>query len=114
MKPNKLTQGYNMMWESSRMILPEHKAILKRHQNKQKKYEKPKFDEQELAQLSEDISFAFYKQHEVKIVTYHPQQFIYYTGKIEKVNTQQDTIKIVNNEKEDWISFYDVLSVTIS
>ena len=28
MNPNKLTPGYNVMWESSRMMLPEHREQL--------------------------------------------------------------------------------------
>ena len=28
MNPNKLTPGYNIMWESSRMMLPEHREQL--------------------------------------------------------------------------------------
>ncbi|CQR48202.1 YolD-like protein [Paraliobacillus sp. PM-2] len=112
MKPNKLTPGYNIMWESSRMILPEHKAILRKHQKEQKKYERPIFDEQQLAQLSEEVSLAFYKQSEVQIETYHPQQSIYLTGEIKKIDQQQQAIKIVNNEMVDWISFNDVLRIT--
>ena len=31
MRTNKLTPGSNLLWESSRMILPEHKEALVRH-----------------------------------------------------------------------------------
>lgn len=111
-KPNKLTPGYNIMWESSRMVLPEHKAILRKHHNEHKKYDKPIFDEQQLAQLSENILFAFHEQAGVKIRTYHPQQLIYYSGQIKKVNTDNGSIQIVNNEEVNWISFHDVLEIT--
>nr|WP_279402053.1 hypothetical protein [Piscibacillus salipiscarius] len=32
MNPNKLTHGHNLLWESSRMMLPEHKELLQQHQ----------------------------------------------------------------------------------
>lgn len=36
MNPNKLTPGYNIMWESSRMMLPEHREQLLAQKRKKK------------------------------------------------------------------------------
>ena len=38
MNPNKLTPGYNIMWESSRMMLPEHREQLLAQKRKKRIY----------------------------------------------------------------------------
>lgn len=44
---NKLTIGSNMMWESSWMMLPEHKERIRQHQRDLLKEEKPTLDDQQ-------------------------------------------------------------------
>ncbi len=44
MKQNKLTQGSNMRWESSRMTLPEHVEEILLWRNERDKVQKPQLD----------------------------------------------------------------------
>ncbi|GIN92752.1 hypothetical protein J22TS1_38030 [Siminovitchia terrae] len=58
MKPNKLTPGYNLRWESSRMMLPEHVRALNDLSVDSKRVKKPQLDEQEWEQINETIHIA--------------------------------------------------------
>lgn len=62
MKQNMLSPGSNMRWESSRMMLPEHKEALLARKQDQKKVEKPQLDEQQI----EDLEMLIQQSHEYK------------------------------------------------
>ncbi|WP_152654520.1 YolD-like family protein [Oceanobacillus sp. CFH 90083] len=67
MKPNKLTSGSNLLWESSRMMLPEHKEVLQRHKKELNKRIKPILDEQQVELFSQSIAEAMKQNKKVKI-----------------------------------------------
>ncbi|SDJ23546.1 YolD-like family protein [Natribacillus halophilus] len=48
---NKLTPGSNLRWESSRMILPEHREQWLRYREQQQKEAQPLLDEQRWAEI---------------------------------------------------------------
>jgi catalase (peroxidase I) len=55
---NKLTPGSNLLWESSRMILPEHKERILSHRDEVRRggrRERPVMDEQEWERINEAI-----------------------------------------------------------
>ena len=58
MKENKLTPGSNMRWESSRMILPEHREMWLRHQKEDRMKFRPLWDEQQLEEFSHRLHEA--------------------------------------------------------
>ncbi|NDI35671.1 YolD-like family protein [Chengkuizengella sediminis] len=57
MKENKLTEGSNMMWEASRIILPEHKEVINRYQEERNRKTKPVLAEEEVNIISQLIHF---------------------------------------------------------
>ncbi len=58
MKPNKLTTGHNLRWESSRMMLPEHVQALNDLHVDLERVKKPQLDEQGWEQINETIHIA--------------------------------------------------------
>lgn len=52
MNPNKLTPGYNIMWESSRMMLPEHREQLLAQKRKKKEYTPPPLSTDQLEEMN--------------------------------------------------------------
>src|SRR5690606_35125871 len=68
-KVNKLTPGSNLLWESSRMILPEHKEALIRHREESKmvKPKRPVRDEFELEELAGRLQDAMEEGRELEI-----------------------------------------------
>ncbi|WP_188453728.1 YolD-like family protein [Virgibacillus oceani] len=111
MNPNKLTKGHNLMWESSRMMLPEHKLRIREHQKELKKQTKPIFDEQQISLFSQLISDAIQQEKDVKIQIFHPYHDQCLSGKIKKTTPEQ--MKLVSPNNSTWISFDDIIDVTI-
>ncbi|MEK3887735.1 YolD-like family protein [Bacillus sp. FSL K6-3431] len=58
MKINKLTPGYNLRWESSRMVLPEHKEQILSHGIDKEKIKRPILDEYQFEEIDEEIHTA--------------------------------------------------------
>ena len=54
MNPNKLTPGYNVMWESSRMMLPEHRSSCLR-KRKEREFP-PELSEEQLNDMNRIIA----------------------------------------------------------
>lgn len=56
MNPNKLTPGYNVMWESSRMMLPEHREQLLAKKRKEREFRPPELSEEQLNDMNRIIA----------------------------------------------------------
>lgn len=109
MKPSKLTPGHNLMWESSRMMLPEHVGILQQHQKKFKEKKRPEIDEQQAEILSQRLSDALQSSYRIMLTLFHPYQDKHMTGRISKFNPE--TRKIQLDTTDEWIRFDDILDV---
>lgn len=112
MGTNKLTPGQNLMWESSRMMLPEHKAQIREHQKELQKRTKPMLDEQQIALFSQMISDAMNQNHSLKVQVFHPYHDHCLTGKIEDIIPGRQ-LKLVSNERSEWVDFKEVMDITI-
>ncbi|MGM8214042.1 YolD-like family protein [Bacillaceae bacterium W0354] len=108
MKANKLTKGHNLMWESSRMMLPEHKEVIREHQKKLTKKEKPLLDEQEVEVMERQILNAIQFEKDVEVHLFHPYETITLTGKIMKINPQQRRIKLKMKSDIEWLTIDDI------
>lgn len=114
MKANKLTPGKNLLWESSRMMLPEHKEALIKHRQERSKKEKPIIEDQ----MKRLIWFTIEEAHErgvkVKIDVFDEYEDKHHIGNITKVDQHRKELKLVDDEEEFiWISFDDILLIDI-
>ena len=110
-KPSKITPGFNLTWEGSRMMLPEHVAMLQKRKQLQRQNDKPRLDPQALQELEYEIH-RLHEQDKVVLIKVfqkygEPQSVI---GKIEKIDPLNRKIKL-RGEEEAWISFDDVMDV---
>lgn len=112
MKPNKLTPGSNLLWESSRMMLPEHKEVLQRHQKELNKRIKPILDEQQVELVSQSIAEAMKQNKEVKIRIFHLYQDSYIAGKVQKISPERDKVQIKSKDNDEWIYFDEILDIS--
>lgn len=113
MRVNKLTAGKNMMWESSRMMLPEHKeAILKQNKSVNKKV-KPILDEQRIEELVRTIAVAVFAEQTVKIQLFDEYEYIYLYGKIDKIQPESKQLKIRADDSYEWVKLDDVMEIEL-
>lgn len=108
---NKLTPHKNLLWESSRMMLPEHKEAILQHRRKQTESVKPQLDEQRLDELSKIMTEAVQLQEDVCIVVYHPFQRQVLCGKVTRVDRLNCKIKLTGQGTSTWIALSDILDV---
>jgi ABC-type uncharacterized transport system substrate-binding protein len=112
MKPNKLTPGHNLMWESSRMMLPEHKQVLQRHQKELNKKTKPIFDEQQMEVFSRQISDSIRLRMNVKIQLFDPyKDSIFIVGKVRKSALDQGKIKVSCQNKVILVRLDEIIDI---
>ncbi|MEK4273145.1 YolD-like family protein [Paenibacillus sp. FSL R7-0026] len=102
----------NGLFESSRMMLPEHKEAWLTHQEKQLK-EKPILDEQEIQLIQGKINDSFHQRIRIQVTVFDPIEDKVYEGIVSVVNTFLKEIKLVFSDG-DWkyIKLDTIMSVT--
>ncbi|WP_144461729.1 YolD-like family protein [Siminovitchia fortis] len=112
MKPNKLTPGSNMRWESSRMMLPEHVQALKDANVDSKRVKRPQLDEQEWEQVNETIHIAIEYNLPVVFTLWIDGFFDEIRGMVHYVNQMNKLVHVVDTSLESHrIDFDSIVSV---
>lgn len=112
MNPNKLTHGHNLLWESSRMMLPEHKELIQQHQKQLNQKTKPELDEQEVEWLEHQIQEAIRQQSTIRFNLYNPYETRTVVGTIQKVDLHTQQLKLLTpNGDIEWFSLSDLVSI---
>jgi len=112
MSQSKITPGSNLMWEGSRMMLPEHVEAIKRHQKELSKKIKPEFDEQYIIELQHKIAESLHENRDVTVKIFDEYDDLSIEGIITTIDTQQKRIRIDNRFGEpNWVRFDEILNV---
>lgn len=94
----------NGLWESSGIILPEHRQALSEYFDKQRERKKVTLDESELEQLSYHIQESMHLRIPITLQMYDIYEEILVIGIVERV----DTIKKCFRINGDWFKVSDV------
>ncbi|MDR6726072.1 hypothetical protein J2W91_004578 [Paenibacillus amylolyticus] len=100
----------NGIYESSRMILPEHREAYNQHMSKVDVKVKPQIDEQEWQLIGAALSESLHTHVNVTLTLYDPYQFKELTGRISVINTFRKEIKFHFADDWDWIPFDKIMS----
>ena len=114
MKPNKLTPGFNLMWESSRMMLPEHKTLIQKKKQEQKQKKKPLLDEQELELFSNRLCAAYLNNQAVRLELFDTYQNRHLDGRIAKIDRLYSRLKLQTASEQQWILFEDIVGLAMA
>lgn len=102
----------NGMWESSRMMLPEHKEELIRHRSQLGRKVRPALDEQRLQDIAYAIGEAVSTGSEVTVTVFGEYVDTEVRGLIKKVDQQLRRVKIETTPDEwEWVRFDDIIGV---
>lgn len=114
MRPNKLSHGHNLIWESSRMMLPEHRAALN-SLHKQKEYvEKPELDEQEQLLIETRISLAYETGSPIKLRLYNSTGILSLAGEVLHIDRLMEKLRLqVADGRDESVSFPDIIGAEI-
>lgn len=111
MTANKLSKGYNLRWESSRMMLPEHREQLLEEKRKQKEFQLPVLDEDRIQEMNYAMMQSIANEQPVIITyaeKYGPTTFY---GWIQKIDAMEKSLKISNDEDHLKLPFQKILQI---
>ncbi|NMO94609.1 YolD-like family protein [Paenibacillus lemnae] len=98
----------NGLWESSRMMLFEHKdAIISKQEHKQIQ-KRPVLDEQQTERIAEKLSQAYRSKQQVQVLVFGDYGSSRMRGMISRIDPQLQRIRLGNT----WISLSDILDVS--
>ncbi|MGF9712805.1 YolD-like family protein [Paenibacillus naphthalenovorans] len=104
-KPNKLTPGKNLLWESMRIILPEHREALHQHKIKSSQRKRPALDDQEIDIITRNISGSFLEQCVISVELFDEFKEIVITGVVTKIDQPLKRIKMDYREDSNWVKY---------
>ncbi|MED1916922.1 YolD-like family protein [Brevibacillus sp. NPDC058079] len=107
---SKKLQG-NGLFESSRMMLPEHKEAYLEHQQNLKKKTRPLLDGQETELFAHMISESMFTGREIKIVLFDMFEEKIATGRVIDVDQQKRAIKLANVMDRQLIPFDNIITL---
>jgi hypothetical protein len=102
----------NLLWEASRMMLPEHKEEILNHRQELARKTRPEFDEQRLEELSQTLAGACRSQSRVCITLYDPFASPAVTGRIAKVDLPGGRVKLEEDGQSLWIPLADITDIS--
>lgn len=111
MKPNKLTKGSNIRWESMRMMLPEHVQALLRYKEEQMKIVKPILDDQELQEIGRTLNEALHQHHQIRVKYYKDGFIESLEGYVTNFDHVMKRIKIEKDPEIWWLKIEDVTGI---
>ncbi|QYK62558.1 YolD-like family protein [Paenibacillus sp. S25] len=101
----------NGLWESSRIIIPEHKeAYLKLMQDRQRRG-KPELDDQEVQLIEQALIESYNSRQPVSVTVFSPFDDMVMTGVVTSINTARREVKLSRGEDDySWIKLEDIIS----
>lgn len=108
--PRHLKRG-NLLWESSRMFLPEHKEQLLAHRRRQQVFEPPELDEDRIRRLNEQLGEAFASGRRVAVTsagTWGPETR---SGRITRVDPLRGRLQLETEDDSLWLPFGKLLQI---
>lgn len=98
----------NGLWESSRMMLFEHRDAILNKQAVRHKKEHPLLDEQQIMMIAERLSEAYQAHSPVQLRIYDPYEELEVTGLITHVDPLRGRIRV---DGGSWIDLEDILDL---
>lgn len=113
MKETKLTEGSNLRWEGSRMMLPEHKEALNERFRDLKKKERPSITEEEQEQFSNRLLSSM--RHKIDVTVHLFGEFAdrEIIAVVDKIDTNYRTIRLVHEDGYEWVKFDEIVKVDL-
>ncbi|MDQ6420812.1 YolD-like family protein [Paenibacillus sp. LHD-117] len=99
----------NGLWESSRMMLPEHKSAINGLADAARRRERIQLDEQEWEHVSRAVSESLLRRRQVAIRLYHPAELLTVIGIVDRV----DELKRRFMVDGEWFPIGDIEGATL-
>ncbi|MBR2567346.1 MAG: YolD-like family protein [Paenibacillus sp.] len=104
----------NGLFESSRMMLPEHREAYILHQEQLAPRTRPSLDAQAAEEMSRLLSNSMVLGDRITITLFHEYEDISYTGRVLKLNRPARTLKLLTNDGSRNIQMNLITGVTLA
>ncbi|MFB5269629.1 YolD-like family protein [Paenibacillus enshidis] len=84
----------NGFWESSRMMLPEHRVAINRQQREELRKQKPVLDDQEMEFIEAALSESLHKHRTFRIRLFDEYEDVELSGIVNSILTSRREIKL--------------------
>ncbi|BFH11207.1 YolD-like family protein [Bacillus cereus] len=101
----------NGLWESSRMMLPQHKEALLRHQHEQHRQERPCLDDQVVEEFSRRLQWSMENREPITLQLYDPFDRREVVGVVVDIDMIGQRVRLREGETRQWIQVEDILGV---
>lgn len=103
----------NGLWESSRMMLPEHKETIIRRQLEEGRKDRPTLDLQEMELIEQALAESFHEHRTITVRLFNEYEDTELTGIVVLIHTFRREIKLSMCEDEwEWIKIDEIVSAT--
>lgn len=100
-----------MRWESSRMVLPEHREAILEYRKDLNKKQKPDMDEQELQEIDRKLRDSMQWKQPVSIIIFGEFEDRELSGEITYVDPYLKRVKVEFEDGYEWVDLVDVVNV---
>ncbi|MDH6675004.1 hypothetical protein M2277_005703 [Paenibacillus sp. LBL] len=103
----------NGLWESSRMMLPEHKVAINLKSKEEGRKARPTLDSQELELIEGVLAESYYEHRTITLRLFDEYQDKELTGIVVTIHTFKREIKLAIGLGEwEWIKVSDIITAT--
>jgi hypothetical protein len=105
LRKGKLTPGQNVLWESSRMMLPEHREAFLQRQRDWLVRERPDADEQERGRWAEQLTEAMTYRSVIRVTVWERHRERIWTGRVRAIDVAgtRFQLEVVDDSEDDQI-----------
>ncbi|MGM1044778.1 MAG: YolD-like family protein [Bacillota bacterium] len=103
----------NGLWESSRMMLPQHKEQIIEHNKHLNKRVKPILHDDEWEMMIQNVNLSFNYTEEVTVEVFDEYENRRVKGIVTSVSSFAKKMKIECDEGFEWIDFDELVSVKL-
>ncbi|WP_336775320.1 YolD-like family protein [Paenibacillus sp. MMO-58] len=104
----------NGLWESSRMMLPEHKERINQHMKELTRKKRPTLHEDEWEIILNNIGESLYERKTLEIHLFDPYGDRILTGVVSDVAYHLKRFKVEEEGASEWVDFRELVSVRLA
>ncbi|SYX84583.1 YolD-like family protein [Paenibacillus alvei] len=101
----------NGLWESSRMMLPEHKESIGHHRHEHGRRPRPVIDEQEWELIGSRLQESMQEQTAITLEMYDPFESCQLTGIVLDVDIQSKRLRLLLDGEKQWVRIDDIIAI---
>ncbi|BFH63886.1 YolD-like family protein [Paenibacillus azoreducens] len=103
----------NGLFESSRLMLPEHREAYSLYMTHKDSRPRPVIDEQEWQEIGQTLMVSLKEHVEVTLTLYDPYEDKQASGFVTVINSFRQEIKLRYDNDWEWIKFDDIIAASL-